>query len=127
MVAQSSVVAQTYPALYTQTNSFEQYTSFISGLLGAREGNVFVEEKEDQANWVGGKVLVPRVSCPINISTQPLSQTDCNDNSVEFTAAFNAGGASVNYQWEISNDGGNTWNPVGAFPNISGASGSGVV
>src|SRR5688572_9035721 len=66
MVAQSSVVAQTYPALYTQTNSFERYTSFISGLLGAREGNVFVEEKEDQGNWVGGKILAPTISCPGN-------------------------------------------------------------
>ena len=65
--------------------------------------------------------------CPITITTQPVSQTDCEDNGVEFMAAFNAGGASVNYQWEISTDGGSSWSPIGAFPNISGASGTGLV
>jgi hypothetical protein len=63
------------------------------------------------------------LSCPVTITTQPLSQTDCKGNGVEFSAVFNAGGATVTYQWESSPDG-VTWTPIGVWPNISGASGS---
>src|SRR5688572_31703493 len=91
MVAQSSVVAQTYPALYTQTNSFEQYTSFISGLLGAREGNVFVEEKEDQGNWVGGKILLPSIVCPSN---QTICLVAPNSTYTHIGTSWNATGAN---------------------------------
>src|ERR1035437_1180760 len=62
-------------------------------------------------------------ACP-TITTQPVSQTDCKGNGVEFTAAFNAGGASVTYQWQSSTDS-VTWTYIsGALPNIIGASGT---
>ena len=70
------------------------------------------------------QISAAEASCPITITTQPVSQTDCYDNGVEFTAAYNAGGATVTYQWESSTDG-ISWIPItGAWPNIIGASGS---
>lgn len=51
------------------------------------------------------------------ITTQPIDQTDCKGNDVDFTAAYSAVG-SVNYQWQSSTDGGANWN------DISGANGS---
>jgi hypothetical protein len=70
------------------------------------------------------KKTLGSLSCPITITSQPSSQTDCYNNGVEFTAAFDAGGATVTYQWESSPDG-TTWTPISAvWPNISGASGS---
>jgi len=65
-----SASSQTYLPLYTQTNSFEQYTSFISAMLGAKQAPVFIEEEIEQTNWVGGRVLAPGISCPGN-------QTQC--------------------------------------------------
>ncbi len=46
-----SASSQTYLPLYTQINSFEQYTSFISEMLGAKQGNVFVEDEKIIDQW----------------------------------------------------------------------------
>ncbi|HLG39740.1 MAG TPA: hypothetical protein VI461_08735, partial [Chitinophagaceae bacterium] len=66
----------------------------------------------------GGKLAA---QCP-TITAQPLSQTDCKGNSVEFTANFTSG-TPVTYQWQSSSDGINWTDISGAWPNISGASG----
>jgi hypothetical protein len=64
MILNFSASSKTYLPLYTQTNSFEQYTSFISVMLGAKPGNVFVEVEKEKRNWVGGKVFAPGILCP---------------------------------------------------------------
>lgn len=53
------------------------------------------------------------VTTPASISSQPASVTVCENASASFTVA--ATGPSITYQWQLSTDGGNTWN------NISGA------
>src|SRR5688500_14934529 len=49
-------------------------------------------------------------TCPTNFSIP--NQTDCYDNSVEFTASFTPGTNSFNYQWEVSTNNGSTWSPI---------------
>lgn len=54
------------------------------------------------------------ITQPANITTQPADQTVCpNDNAV-FSVSVN--GSSLTYQWQLSTNGGTSWN------NISGAS-----
>ncbi len=53
------------------------------------------------------------VADPANISAQPSDQTVCEGENASFTVG--ATGSSNAYQWQVSTDGGNTWN------NISGA------
>jgi hypothetical protein len=57
------------------------------------------------------------------ITSQPISQTDCKGNKVDFIVSYSAVG-TVNYQWQYSTDNGTTWNTIGVWPNITGASGS---
>jgi hypothetical protein len=54
------------------------------------------------------------VASPINITIQPADQTFCGSGDASF--AVIAGGSNINYQWQLSTDGGTTYN------NISGAS-----
>ncbi len=50
------------------------------------------------------------VEGPINITTQPISDTECSGNSTSFTvAASNSGSGSLVYQWQVSTDGGTNW------------------
>ncbi len=49
----------------------------------------------------------------VAITTQPSNQTGCANSDVTFSVA--ASGTNPGYQWQVSNDGGNSWN------NISGA------
>lgn len=49
----------------------------------------------------------------VNVTTQPNNQTVCEGSSASFTVA--GSGTGIIYQWQVSTDGGATWN------NIAGA------
>ncbi|MBK8087134.1 MAG: hypothetical protein IPK31_03805 [Chitinophagaceae bacterium] len=46
------------------------------------------------------------------VSTQPVSGTICAGSNRTFSVS--ASGSALNYQWEVSTDGGNTFNPIGS-------------
>lgn len=48
---------------------------------------------------------------PASVNTQPTDQTGCRFSSISFTPTFN-GTPTINYQWQISSDGGVTWNNI---------------
>lgn len=45
------------------------------------------------------------------ITTQPTSVAVCSGSAASFTVA--ATGTGIGYQWEVSTNGGGTWNPIG--------------
>jgi len=51
------------------------------------------------------------------ISTQPTSSTLCANSNVTFTAA--ASGTGINYQWQLSTDGGNTYTNIACATNAT--------
>ncbi|HRN80353.1 MAG TPA: M36 family metallopeptidase [Ferruginibacter sp.] len=55
------------------------------------------------------------VSVAAAITTQPANATVCSGNNTSFSVS--ATGSNNTYQWQVSTDGGNTWN------NITGATG----
>jgi subtilisin-like proprotein convertase family protein len=55
------------------------------------------------------------VNQPPAVTTNPVNRTVCTGSSVSFTAAGTTAVGTVTYQWQVSTDGGITWN------NISGA------
>jgi hypothetical protein len=59
-------------------------------------------------------VTITQPAAPLTIIRQPLPQTDCYGNHVEFTVAVNGYVGTVYYQWQQRTPGGN-------FSDISGA------
>ena len=49
-------------------------------------------------------------SATISVSTQPLDVSTCAGSSASFTVA--ATGSGITYNWQVSTDGGNTWNSL---------------
>lgn len=60
------------------------------------------------------------VNSSVTVTTNPSNQTICEGTGTSFSAA--ASGSGLNYQWEVSTDGGVTWNNVSNGANYSGAS-----
>jgi extracellular elastinolytic metalloproteinase len=56
------------------------------------------------------------VASPTNITSQPTDVTTCSESNATFT--ITTSGTILSYQWQISTDGGTTWN------NIAGANAS---
>ncbi|RYE22284.1 MAG: hypothetical protein EOP51_13650, partial [Sphingobacteriales bacterium] len=52
------------------------------------------------------------VNAPVAITTQPVATNACAGNNASFTVV--ASGTTATYQWEVSTDGGTTWNNVPA-------------
>lgn len=59
------------------------------------------------------------VNSSVTVTSNPANQTICEGTSTSFSAA--ASGSGLNYQWEVSTDGGVTWNNVSNGANYSGA------
>ena len=60
---------------------------------------------------------ISQPSPPLTITSQPLPQTDCYGNQVEFSTVITGSTGTVTYQWQKKPPGGN-------FSNISGATSS---
>jgi subtilisin-like proprotein convertase family protein len=62
--------------------------------------------------------IIAACAAPV-ITTQPQNLSLCNSNNAVFSVV--ATGSGLTYQWELSTDGGATWNPItGATSNIYG-------
>jgi len=59
------------------------------------------------------------VSSSITVTTNPISQTVCEGTNLSFTVA--AGGSGLSYQWEVSTNGGTSWNNIANGGVYSGA------
>ena len=59
------------------------------------------------------------VNSSVTVTSNPANQTICEGTGTSFSAA--ASGSGLNYQWEVSTDGGVTWNNVSNGANYSGA------
>lgn len=59
------------------------------------------------------------VNSSVTVTSNPANQTICEGTGTSFSAA--ASGSGLNYQWEVSTDGGATWNNVSNGANYSGA------
>ncbi len=57
------------------------------------------------------------VTGTVNIATQPVSVTACSGTNAVFTVA--ASGSGVNYQWQVSTDGGATFNDMAGETNAT--------
>jgi hypothetical protein len=60
------------------------------------------------------------VNSAITVSTQPANASVCTGNNASFTAA--ASGTNPTYNWQVSTDGGSTWNsivPAVTTPSLS--------
>lgn len=56
-------------------------------------------------------VILQAVGCtPVSVTTAPANTNACVNGTAVFTVT--AAGNSPAYQWQVSTDGGNTWNPV---------------
>jgi extracellular elastinolytic metalloproteinase len=61
--------------------------------------------------------IIQNVGCtPVGITTQPANSSACNGSNTSFSVA--ATGSSIGYQWQVSTDGGTSFN------NIAGATSS---
>lgn len=60
------------------------------------------------------------VNSSVTVTSNPASQTICEGTGTSFSAA--ASGTGLIYQWQVSTDGGVTWNNVANGANYSGAS-----
>jgi endoglucanase len=66
------------------------------------------------------------LGCPAFTVSAPGNQSVCVGNTASFSAQASGGASSPSYQWEVSTDSGNTWNPVstgtgGTTPNYTTA------
>ncbi len=97
----------TNPALASTTIYYAQARNTTSGCVSATRTPV-----------------TATINTPPIITSHPVSQADCKGNSVvDFSAAFSPVG-TVTYQWQSSTDGITWTNISGAWPNITGASGT---
>lgn len=64
--------------------------------------------------------LPSTLSATVTFSTAPLDQTVCAGSPATFTVGA-SGAASLTYQWQVSTDGGGTWNPVSDGATYTGS------
>jgi hypothetical protein len=64
---------------------------------------------------VNSNAAVLTVIVPPAISTQPVNMDGCSSSNITFTVAGT--GSGIIYQWQVSNDGGSSWNNIGGANN----------
>ncbi|KAI9549349.1 hypothetical protein GHT06_003715 [Daphnia sinensis] len=73
------------------------------------------------ASYPGTNAAVTSVGSASTITAQPINQTVQVTQNAVFTATVTAGSGTTSYQWQISTDGGATWNNVSNTGAYSGA------
>jgi hypothetical protein len=68
---------------------------------------------------VTSSVATLTVNSSVTVTGNPSNSTICEGTGTTFTAS--ASGSGLNYQWEVSTNGGSTWSNVVNGPNYSGA------
>ena len=88
-------------------------TLTINNILSSQDGNQYrVQLDGGSCGMATSDEVTLTVEGPLMITTQPVSVTQCAGTDASFTAAGTAGAATPSYQWEMSTDGGTTWNPI---------------
>jgi len=93
-------------------------TFTLSNVNTVANGNYVITITGLSGSMTRSRVLVLQVqngAAPI-ITTQPVSQTDCEGNNVTFTVA---GSSAISYQWQISTDGGFNFSDITSGGNSS--------
>ncbi|MBS1510526.1 MAG: zinc-dependent metalloprotease [Bacteroidetes bacterium] len=87
-------------------------TSYTNASVLATQNNYQYRcQVTGQCNTTTSNAAVLTVNTAPAITTQPQDIAICAGSPVTFTTA--ASGAGVTYQWQISTDGGTTWNNIG--------------
>ncbi len=108
--------------VYSGTTTANLSISNVSG-LGGRIYRVMVSTGACQAQNSAQATLT--VEGPITIGTDPMDVTVCPGSPTSFSVgATNGGGGILVYQWEISTDGGTTWNTLSNGGTYSGVTAS---
>ena len=61
--------------------------------------------------WTHSNIITKTVSPPATV-TISSDQTICDESTASLTSSVSGGSGSVNYQWQKSVNGGNTWNDI---------------
>lgn len=108
------------PGSASNYNAYNTPSGGRQGLYRNALGNYLVEtsltpgNSNELNNGIGAQL---NCTSALSISVQPISQSDCKGNNVDFSVSYSPI-TTVNYQWQISTDNGIAWS------NIVGASGS---
>lgn len=101
-ISGANAASYNIPSVTTAQNNY-QYRCVVTGTCGNATSNA----------------ATLQVSANITISTQPTSQTVCEATTISF--ASGAAGSGITYQWQVSTDGGTTWNNISNGGVYSGA------
>lgn len=91
----SGAAAASYAVTGASNLNNNRYRCIVTGQCGSTTSNA-------------ATLTVPATTA---ITTQPVSLALCSGSAASFTAA--AAGAGLSYQWQLSTDGGATWNAIG--------------
>ena len=92
---------------------------FVAYDLVKQGNNIYAIGAKGNTHWIGIPAIAKLSICRLNILTQPISQTSCNGNNTSFTISAN--GSGINYQWQVSSDGGSSFINVQNTGVYSGA------
>jgi subtilisin-like proprotein convertase family protein len=92
----------------------------VGGDVGSISGGYSITFRYPTPGCVSpARTVTVTVNNPITITTQPVNAVVCTDKVTTFTVV--AAGTSPSYQWQVSTDGGNTWNLINNGGVYSGA------
>ncbi len=83
----------------------------LAAVTGAMDGNIYhLVVTSCSPTGLNSNNVTLTVNSPAAISAQPANTTSCVGNDATFTVT--AAGTSLSYQWQVSTDGGVTYNPI---------------
>jgi hypothetical protein len=115
-----SIEGGSEPYLFTWTGP-ESYASTNQNLTGLGAGSYTVTVIGSAGSCTGtATVVIGQPEHPIEITAQPLDQTDCYGNTVEFSAVTSGNAGYVSFQWQSRP-------PGEEFSDISGENSSTLI
>lgn len=87
---------------------------FINPVAGLYDNKYRVKARTGACDWITGSAAQLTVEGPLVFELQPDDASVCPDSSHNFGAeVVNLGAGSMQLQWQMSSNGGNTWNNIG--------------
>jgi hypothetical protein len=99
-------------------------TLSITGVTAAKDGYKYrcIMTGSCTPAYVSSNVTTLAISSPASVNSQPTGQSVCQGSDANFSVS--ASGTSPSYQWQVSTDGGATYNSVPAATTEGGTSNS---